>query len=68
MVGQSKRRGSTIPVSVDRRWDWLLGQVTCILDIAVIVLKIESLPNSAVDVDEETIPIILSYYYAEYRK
>ncbi|CAM9099296.1 unnamed protein product [Ectocarpus fasciculatus] len=27
MVGQSRRRGSALPVSVDRRWDWLLGQV-----------------------------------------
>ncbi|CAM9950745.1 unnamed protein product [Pylaiella littoralis] len=27
MVAQSRRRGSVVPVSVDRRWDWLLGQV-----------------------------------------
>lgn len=27
MVGQSRRRGSVVAVSVDRRWDWLLGQV-----------------------------------------
>lgn len=44
MVGQSKRRGSTIPVSVDRRWDWLLGQVTFILDGITTVLKVASEP------------------------
>eukprot|EP00904_Undaria_pinnatifida_P003151 jgi/Undpi1/12837/HiC_scaffold_7.g02504.m1 len=27
MVAQSRRRGSVLPVSADRRWDWLLGQV-----------------------------------------
>eukprot|EP00752_Nemacystus_decipiens_P011484 g10196.t1 len=27
MVAQSRRRASVLPVSVDRRWDWLLGQV-----------------------------------------
>lgn len=57
MVGQSKRRGSTIPVSVDRRWDWLLGQVTLIVDGTTNVLKVASEANFAVEMDEETIHI-----------
>ncbi|CAM9358663.1 unnamed protein product [Ascophyllum nodosum] len=28
MVGQSRRRASSISISVDRRWDWLLGFVS----------------------------------------
>lgn len=30
MVAQSRRRASVLPVSVDRRWDWLLGQVPAV--------------------------------------
>lgn len=31
MTSASKRRASAIPVGVDRRWDWLVGQASSLV-------------------------------------
>ena len=47
MVAQSRRRASVLPVSVDRRWDWLLGQVCIVLlktyNVRLVYMQVPSL-------------------------